>query len=339
MAPMLPDGRRLGAHLPLGAGMVRAVERAHEIGASTMQVFSDNPTAWKRRAAPPPELPAFRARVAEHDIAPLAIHGSYLLNLAGPDPELFARSIELLAAELRDARGYGARFVNIHIGSHRGAGIATGIERLAEGVARTFERTAEPVDAAEGRGGPGDAVTRDVADEPAPMLVLENSAGSGWGIGVDLDELTSIAEAVERRGVAAERVGFCLDTAHAWGAGIDLSSPKAIDGFLARFDARIGLGRLVMVHLNDSKAELGSRLDRHEHIGAGRIGELGLGHLVRHPDLRHAAYLLETPGMQEGYDAINMARVRALASGEPLDALPPEAFELAGGSRARTAPA
>jgi deoxyribonuclease-4 len=101
----------------------------------------------------------------------------------------------------------------------------------------------------------------------------------------------------------------------------------------------VGLDRLVMVHLNDSKTELGSRLDRHEHLGAGRIGELGLGHLVRHPDLRHAAYLLETPGMDEGYDAINMARARALAAGEPLASLPPEAFELVGSSRARTAPA
>ena len=109
------------------------------------------------------------------------------------------------------------------------------------------------------------------------------------------------------RGSRDERVGFCLDTAHAWGAGIDLANPDAIDAFLADFDARIGLDRLVMVHLNDSKAELGSRHDRHEHVGAGRIGAAGLAHLLRHPALAHAAYYLETPGMDEGYDAVNMA--------------------------------
>ena len=115
--------------------------------------------------------------------------------------------------------------------------------------------------------------------------------------------------------------------------------PAAIDAFLAAFDARIGLRRLVMVHLNDSRSELGSRLDRHEHVGAGRIGAAGMGHLLRHPGLAHATYLLETPGMDEGYDAVNIARARALAAGEPLDPLPPEAFHLRGSSRARSAPA
>jgi deoxyribonuclease-4 len=171
------------------------------------------------------------------------------------------------------------------------------------------------------------------------MLVLENSAGGGFGLGVDVDELAGLAEAIAARGVPDDRVGFCLDTAHAWGAGIDLGSPEAIDDFLTAFDQRIGRHRLVMVHLNDSRAERGSRLDRHEHLGAGRIGPRGLGHLLRHPALRHAVHLLETPGMDEGYDAINVARAHALATGDALDDLPPEAFALRGSARARTAPA
>lgn len=298
--------------------MVAAVDRAGRIGADAIQIFGDNPTAWTRRSAPPDELPVFRARLAELGIGPIAIHASYLVNLAGGEADFHERSIRLLASELRDAPSFAARYVNVHIGSHRGDGEEIGIERLADGVARTLA-----------------AVDREPGEA---MLVLENSAGSGWGLGVDLDELAWIADAIAARGIADERVGFCLDSAHAWGAGIDVGLPDALDRWLAAFDARIGLSRLVMVHLNDSRSDLGSRLDRHEHLGAGRIGVAGLRHLLRHPGLAHATYYLETPGMDEGYDAVNLDRARAIARGEPLDDLPAEAFSRRS-SRSRTAPA
>jgi deoxyribonuclease-4 len=317
MATMLPDGRRLGAHLPLGTGMVRAVERAAEIGASAIQIFGDNPTAWRRRVEPPREQPAFRARLTELDIRPVTIHAAYLVNLAGPDPDFFERSVEVLARELKMAPGFGATFVNVHTGSHRDAGVQAGTERIAEGVARSFAATEDK---------PDDAV-----------LLLENSAGGGFGIGATVEELAGIAAAVAACGVPDRRVGFCLDTAHAWGAGYRLSDTGATDDLLAEFDARIGLDRLRIIHLNDSKSELGSHLDRHEHIGAGQIGEVGMAHLLRHPRLAHVTYYLETPGMDEGYDAINMARAIALAEGRPLAPLPPGAMTLRG-SRARTAP-
>jgi deoxyribonuclease IV len=315
---MLPDGRRLGLHLPLGTGMVKAVERAHEIGASAIQVFVDNPTAWRRRQAPPSELPAFRDRLAEYDIRPVAVHASYLVNLAGVEEDFFGRSVTVLASDLRAAPGFRGRFVNVHIGSHRGAGVAAGTERLADGLALAL---------AEVDGGP-----------EAAMVVLENSPGSGFGLGVDVTELAGIAEAVAARGIDPTRVGFCLDAAHAWAAGIDVSEPGAIDRFLADFDDRIGLDRLVMIHLNDSKSERASRLDRHEHLGAGRIGARGLGHLLRHPALRHVTYYIETPGMDVGYDAINIARAYDIAACLPLAALPPEAFTLRG-NRAKSGPA
>ena len=317
MALMLPDGRRLGAHLPLGTGMVRAVERAAEIGASAIQIFGDNPTAWRRRVDPPREQPAFRARLAELDIRPVTIHAAYLVNLAGPDPDFYERSVEVLARELQMAPGFGATFVNVHTGSHRAAGVRAGTERIAEGVARSLAATDD---------GPDDAV-----------LVLENSAGGGFGLGATVDELAGIARAIADCGIPDRRVGFCLDTAHAWGAGYRLSDPDATDELLAEFDARIGLERLRILHLNDSKSELGSYLDRHEHIGAGRIGEIGMAHLLRHPRLAHVTYYIETPGMDEGYDAINIARAIALAEGRPLAPLPPGAMTLRG-SRARTAP-
>jgi deoxyribonuclease-4 len=321
--PALPDGRPLGAHLPLGTGMVRAVERAHAIGAQALQVFIDNPTAWKRRAEPPAELPAFRQRLAELGIDRVAVHASYLVNLAGPSEDLFERSVALLAHELAVAPDYGARFVNVHIGSHKGAGVAAGVARVADGVARVLAMTDESVGRPVGAGTP-------------PLLVLENSAGSGDGIGTSAEELEAILEAVAARGVATEQVGLCLDTAHLWGAGYDVATADGVEALVDELTSRIGLERVVMVHLNDSKATRGARLDRHEHLGAGEMGMgAGLARLLTHPALAHVAYFLETPGMDQGYDAVNMGRARALAAGEPLDPLPPDAFHVHG-ARSRT---
>jgi deoxyribonuclease IV len=338
MTPMLPDGRRLGAHVALGEGLVKAAERAAEIGASAIQVFTDNPTAWRRRAAPSDEIPAFRARLRSAGIAPLVIHASYLVNLAGPEAAYHERSIEVLAAELRAARRFGAAIVNVHIGSHGGAGIAAGIAQLVDAIARSLEMADREPSADPGGAAlePGGADLEPPPDGPEPMIALENSPGAGHGLGVDVEELGAIADGLEAAGIPLSRIAFCLDSAHAWGAGHDLSRPTVIDALLASFDARIGLDRLPLIHFNDSRTELGSRTDRHEHIGAGRIGAAGMAHLLRHPSLAGATYILETPGMDQGYDAINLARAVALARGEPLEPLPPGALTLRG-SRTRAA--
>ena len=297
--------------------MVKAVERAHAIGADTIQVFADNPTAWRRRQEPPRELPAFRERLVALGIEPVAIHAPYLINLAGPEDLFFDRSVRVLANDLRAAPGFRARFFNVHIGSHMGSGVDAGVARLADGLRLSL------------------AVVDETPD--ATMVVLENAAGSGFGLGTNVRELAAIGEAVAARGIPDRRLGFCLDAAHAWASGVDLSNPDATDAFLADFDASIGLERLVMVHLNDSKVECGSKFDRHEHVGAGRIGAAGLAHLLCHPLLEHVTYYLETPGMDVGYDAVNVARARDLAAGRPLPDLPPEAFTVRG-SRSRSGP-
>jgi len=315
--PALVD-RALGAHLPLGAGMAKAVERAHLIGADAIQVFADNPIAWRRRAEPPVGLPAFRSRIVELGIGPVAIHASYLANLAGPDPDLHQRSIALLASEMAVAPAYGARFVVVHVGSHRGAGTDAGIGRVADAAARVLAQAP--------------------AGEVTPILVLENSAGVGAGLGITLEELARILEAAAARGADPGRLGVCLDTAHLWGAGIPIGTAAEVDALVDAADAAFGLERLVMIHLNDSKAPLGSLVDRHQHLGAGQIGHEGLARILTHPRLRHVAYYLETPGMDAGYDAVNVARARDLAAGRPLAPLPPDALELRAG-RGRTAPA
>ncbi|MFI5262056.1 MAG: deoxyribonuclease IV [Candidatus Limnocylindrales bacterium] len=318
-------GRIIGCHLPLRGGMVKAADRADEIGALAMQVFADNPTAWRRRTEPPRELPAFRARLQELGLGPTATHAAYLINLAGADEAFWARSVAALAAELRMGAAYGAAFVNVHSGSHRGGGPSQGVERLARGLAAALVQ----------------ADTPDTASADRPQLVLENSAGGGDGIGSTVEELAEIAEMAQRAGVASGRLAFCLDTAHLWGAGYDLTRADVLDDVLERFDRLIGADRLAMLHLNDSKVDLGSHGDRHQHIGAGRIGEVGMRHLLRHPRLARVPAYLETPGMDAGWDARNMARVRLVIAGEPLPVLDAAALELPGARarRERGAPA
>ena len=298
--------------------MVRAADRAAAIGASTLQVFSDNPTAWRRRAGLPPELPAFRDRLAAHDVAPLSIHAPYLVNLAGQDPVFFDRSVDLLAHELEVAEAYGASVVNVHIGSHRGDGPEAGAARLAEGLRRVQARL----------DGTADGV----------MIVLENGAGGGFGLGSTIEELLLIDRAADAAGVDRSRVGFCFDTAHLWGAGYAIDTAAGVDELLEAFDRALGLERLRLVHLNDSRAALGSLADRHEHIGAGRIGVAGMRRLLEHPGLAHVPYVLETPGMDDGWDEVNLRRVLDIAAGRPLADLPPEAFETRS-ARGRSGPA
>jgi len=281
------DAPRVGIHLPLPFGLRRAAKRAGEIGARTVQVFVDNPTAWSRRKSPPRGLSEFRTRLAELDVAPIAVHASYLVNLAGPA-------------------------AHFHTGSHRDTSVEDGVERIAGGVAEVLRRDRENAP----------------AGSPDPVLALENAAGSGWALGTTIEELAAIAEGAAAMGVPEARLGFCLDVAHAWGAGVAMDDPDAIDAWLQAFDRELGLRRLAMVHLNDSRSERGSRTDRHEHVGAGRIGARGLAHLLTHPRLRTVPFVLETPGMDAGYDAINLDRCRALIAGAPLDPLPPEAFQL-----------
>jgi deoxyribonuclease-4 len=301
--------------MPLGGGMVKAAERAHRIGATAIQVFGDNPTAWRRRSEPPAEAPAFRDRLDQLGIGPISIHAAYLVNLAGPEPAFFERSVEVLAADLRAAWTFKASFVNAHIGSHKGTSPAAAVGRLADGVARVLDLVPDGPDAA--------------------RLVLENGAGGGGAMGTTVEELARIAAAIDARGVPPGRVGFCLDTAHLWGAGYEISDPTVIDGLLEAFSRDVGLERLAMIHLNDSKSALGSRTDRHEHLGAGQIGSVGLARFLTHPRLLDVPFYLETPGMDEGYDAINLQRARDLAAGRPLEPLPPEALTLRR-SRTRT---
>jgi deoxyribonuclease-4 len=307
------DAPRVGIHLGVRGGLLKAARRARQIGATALQIFSDNPTAWRRRSEPPADAAAFVAYCQREGIAPVAIHASYLINLAGSAEPFARQSVEGLIHEMQRAPAYGATLVNTHIGSHRGGGRGPGIARLAAGVSAVL------------------------ADSPAGIrLVLENSAGGGDTLGGTLEELAAIQDAVADGRV--DQLAFCLDTAHLWGAGYDISTASGATSVLDRFDELIGLDRLALVHLNDSRSLLGSRGDRHEHIGAGRIGIAGLAAFLRDPRLPgRTALVMETPGVDEGFDATNMRRSWLLHGGaDALPPLPPRAFRTSRASMRRS---
>jgi deoxyribonuclease-4 len=281
---------------------MRPARRSRQIGARALQVFSDNPTAWRRRPEPPADAREFVAYCEQNGVEVVSIHASYLINLAGSAEPFASQSREGLAHELSRAPAFGATLVNTHIGSHRGAGAEAGMRNIVGSVRAAL-----------------------ASAPPRVRLVLENSSGGGDLLGSRIEELAAILEAV---GPDADRLAFCLDTAHLWGAGYDVSSAEGASGVIDRFDALIGLDRLPLVHLNDSRSALGSRADRHEHVGAGLIGPIGLGSLLRDPRLSGAAFIMETPGADEGWDAVNLRRARSLWRGATeLPALPPRAFQ------------
>jgi deoxyribonuclease IV len=279
-------------------GLLKTAERAREIGATALQIFTDNPTSWRRRSELPTDLERFRQLLAQYEIGPLAIHAPYLINLCGSRADFWLSSCATLAKEIRVGAKYGASFVVAHIGSDLGQGREQGLARLAEGLARVLDEARQ---------------------DGGPLLVLENSAGTGDGLGSSLEDLADIMAAAQARGIGAGEIGFCLDTAHLWGAG--------------HAAELLGREHVVMLHLNDTRTACGSRLDRHEHIGAGQIGVEGLRHLLMEPWLSSLPTYLETPGMDVGYDAVNLERVQLLLAGEPLPDLPPRRSPYVGRAR------
>ena len=288
-------------HLGVQNGLLRAARRSREIGGRALQIFTDNPIAWRRRPEPPLEAPDFIDYGAREGLRTIAVHASYLINLAGSSEPFASQSLAGLVVEMQRAPSYGATIVNTHIGSHRGVGATTGLARIVENVRAVLAASPDGV-----------------------RLALENSSGGGDMLGSSVEQLARILEGV---GPQHDRLAFCLDSAHLWGAGYDISDADGATAVIDRFEDLIGLDRLTLVHLNDSRSELGSRADRHEHVGAGRIGPGGLGALLRDPRLRGTTFIMETPGADEGWDAVNMRRAWLLWAGATeLPVLPPKAF-------------
>ncbi len=270
---------KLGAHVSASGGVDKAIDRAQEMGAETVQIFSGAPQAWRRKEYAPAEVEAYKAKVADTDIGPTFIHGVYLVNLATSNPENLAKSLDALIHDMKVCHLLGAKGVIFHIGSHRGAGYDEVFHQVVDSVRRVVEATPEDT-----------------------WLVLENSAGMGDAIGSRFAELAAII-----REAGSPRVKVCLDTQHAFASGYDVKSRPGLDAAMEAFDREIGLDKLVAVHANDSKCPLGGGIDRHENIGQGHIGREGFEAMLAHPAFAQAPFLLEVPGFaNQGPDRDNL---------------------------------
>ncbi|MEN6521948.1 MAG: deoxyribonuclease IV [Armatimonadota bacterium] len=277
---------RLGVHVSIGKGLRAAAEHAGELGCESIQMFSSNPNSWKVKDLDEGAAAAFREGIERLGIRPVALHTPYLLNLASSKNDIWTNSWENLAWALEKAAVIGADYTVTHIGSHGGDGFETGADRVKDGIICALDKAS------------GNA-----------MALLEAGSGGGNTIGWRFEELASI---LERLDDYQGRVGVCLDTAHLWGAGYDISTAAGVDKTLGDFDRLIGLSQLKVIHLNDTRKLLGSRADRHWHIGQGNIGTEGFKAIVNHPSFSDTAGILETPDMESGKDIENLNELKKL---------------------------
>nr|WP_245527904.1 deoxyribonuclease IV [Ammonifex degensii] len=273
--------------MSIAGGVDKAVWRGHSIGCETIQIFTKNTNQWYARPLSPAEVERFRQAQEETGVSPVFAHTSYLINLGSPQEELWRKSIESFVGEIERCHLLGLPFIVVHPGAHMGEGEAEGLKRIARGLDEVLERTAH---------------TR-------VKILLETTAGQGTQLGYRFEHLAWLIG--ESR--CPQRLGVCFDTCHAFAAGYDLRTPEAFAATWEEFERVIGIDRLEAVHLNDSRGTLGSRLDRHEHIGKGEIGLEGFRLLLSDPRFQHLPMVLETPkGPDLKEDVMNLSTLRSL---------------------------
>lgn len=278
---------RLGLHIATGGNLLTAPKRAHEMGAETIQFFASNPRGWRPTEYSAEKGKAFQEACSAESISPTWFHMIYLVSYGTADDELREKSVTALTQTLGAAEILGAKGIVTHMGSHKGLGTAQALERLTESLTRALEQS------------PGTS-----------LVCLENSAGGGGNIGNSLEELATILDSMKGN----SRLAICIDTAHALTSGYEIRTPEGLDKFLSDFKRLIGLDRLVVMHLNDSKADIGTHVDRHENIGHGFIPDEAMGRIINHPLLSDISGVLEVPGIdgKSGPDRENMQRLLSL---------------------------
>lgn len=286
---------RFGFHITISGGWRKTIQRAVERRCTALQVFTGAPVQWDRKPLDPAGAAWFAETLRSLDIQPLFVHAIYLLNLATSDAELWRRSRDHLTEELHRAALIGAEGVVFHLGSVGASGQPeAGMRRVARALDWAAEHAPE-----------------------GPRLILENSAGQGNVVGSTMDSLGRIIAASRN----PHRLGVCLDTAHAFAQGYSFHQSECLSALLDECQAAFGLERLVLIHANDSKAALGSHVDRHEHIGKGMIGREGFRTILNEPRLRHLPFILETPDQEEWHDR-EMRAIRSLVAPEIRPRLP-----------------
>lgn len=290
--PAWKDGSlRIGIHTSIAGDIAGALEIAHGLGANALQIFSASPRMWARGGSriAPTDAARFQSRRKELQLGPLVVHGNYLINLASPNPVLRARSVQAFHQEIVRALLLGADYLVTHPGSALGALPGPALAAVVQGLKQSARGLK--------LGG--------------LQILIENTAGQGSSLGSRFHELQQILDAC-----GDLPVGVCIDTAHTFAAGWDIRSASGLDAALAEIDRTVGLGRVAVVHVNDSKSSLGSRVDRHEHIGKGRIGLEAFARILKHPLLAGRAFILETPIDKPGDDRRNVAALWKLIGRE-----------------------
>lgn len=276
---------RFGFHISIAGGFSKVVEKAEVRGCETLQLFSRNPRGWKFDPLDPEDVKTFRTSVRSSRLFPIFLHLPYLPNIASRRSKYYSRSIDSMVIDLQRAEQLGAPYLIIHIGHRMDSSEEEAVEAVAWAVNQAFARA-----------------------DNSTFLLLENTAGQGTEIGYEFGQINQIIERVE----AQDKIGICLDIAHAFEAGYDFSNQDEIEKSIESFDQTIGLNRLHLLHLNDSKTPLGSRKDRHWHIGEGHIGLEGFRRLINHPRLKHLPGIMETPRKDTVEDLKNMRVIRSL---------------------------
>ncbi|MFH5803552.1 deoxyribonuclease IV [Alienimonas sp. DA493] len=280
-----------GSHLSVAGGFHNAASRAGELELTAVQIFTKSNHRWAAKPLTDELVAKWTDAHAAAGLRFACSHASYLINFATPDPELREKSVAAMAIELERADALGLAGVVVHPGSHVKSGEEAGLAAAADAVADVLER------AAGGTCG----------------LWLENTAGQGTNLGWRLSHLGAIVDAVPER--LRDRLGVCFDTCHAFAAGYDLRDEAGYERTFEELDAAVGLDRLACLHVNDSKGGLGSRVDRHEHIGEGELGDAGFRRLMNDPRWAETAFLLETPKKDRDgvpWDTINVNRLQSL---------------------------
>lgn len=276
---------KFGAHVSISGHIHLAVDRAVAIGCECLQIFVGNPRQWRRIEYAETDVALFTQKRVRAKLDPLVAHGVYLINLASPDDEFYARSVASLIAGVEGIHRLNGLGLITHIGSRMGQPWEAAAARVVAAVRVVLEST------------------------EGAMVILENSAGAGGAIGGSFEELAALLDALQWH----PRLGVCLDTAHLFATGFDIRTPKGVARTLRAFDRTVGLRRLVALHLNDSKSALGSRLDRHENIGQGQIGLNGFRALIHHRAVRRLPGFIETPGIdRRGADGRNLEALKRL---------------------------
>jgi deoxyribonuclease-4 len=278
----------LGAHMSVEGGLHKALERIGRVKGEALQIFSKNQRQWQVPELTDAEISDFLAAWQQWGKGPVAAHDSYLINLANPDIAKASRAVGAFTDEITRADRLNIPYLIMHPGSHVGGGIDAGLEHLTSNLDRAFEQTKEA---------------------QSVMVLLETTAGQGTGIGASFEEIAYVLAHSQ----FAERLGVCLDTCHVFAAGYDIRSKTAYQKTFTAFDEIIGLDRLKFFHINDSKKELGSRVDRHEHIGKGKIGLEGFRLLLNDRRFKNHPMVLETPKEKDLKEDIeNLKLLRSL---------------------------